>query len=166
MAGMMQRLKIRIKIAIAYVFYLPGLIMHEGAHALAAILTFSKITAVNLVPSINFYEDGRYKVVYGYVNSVARIRAAYMVIGAAPLFLLAIPIGVASYNGWVDLNTGAIALDTMLAVDNAWFVFMTLQVFWGCIPSSQDIKVFFHGMISPSGLVITAILIALVYYGL
>jgi hypothetical protein len=157
------RLKIIVKVFFTYLFYLPGLVLHEGAHALAAIATLSKITDFVLIPRVKFSkDDSSYEVIYGYVNSVGSCRASYMLIGLAPFLLWTIPLLVANYFGWLNISTGEVFWEKMISAENWWFVILFLQIAWAGYPSSQDWKVFFHGLASVSGIVIIvgAILLA------
>lgn len=159
MDNFLFRLKIRVKVFFVYLFYFPGLILHEGSHAVAAILTISKITQINLFPSIHFAPDNSsYQVTYGYVSSIAMYRAAYMVIGLAPFALWAIPFFIGQYFGWIDAGPWVIHWKKLLCFENWWFFLLLSQITWAGFPSSQDWKVFFEGLLSISAIVVFGLL--------
>lgn len=166
MANFIFRSQVIAKTLFIYVFYLPGLILHEGSHAIAAIITGSKIISIKLIPSIEFAQnDKSYKVVYGYVNSIARLRAAYMVIGLAPFFLWLIPIFIMKSHHWISIEPFGIDFKEMLQFRNVWFFILLVQILWAGNPSSQDWKVFFYGLFSISTiLIVSAILSIYVYF--
>lgn len=151
---MIYKIKILIKILFIYLFYLPGLILHEGSHVLAALLTFSSIKEIKLFPSVKFENNGAYTVTYGYVSSAVRFKASFMLIGIAPLFLWLIPISIVLTGGWINIDTMKISWDATLQKDNLPFVYLFLQIFWAGSPSSQDWKVFFEGLFSVSGFIL------------
>lgn len=155
MDNFLFRLKIRAKVFFVYLFYFPGLILHEGSHAVAAILTMSKITQINLFPSIDFAPDNSaYRVTYGYVRSIAMYRAAYMLIGLAPFALWAIPFFIGKHLGWIDSNLWIIHWKELLSFNNWWFFLLLSQIIWAGFPSSQDWRVFFEGLLSISAIVV------------
>jgi len=151
---MIYKAKILIKILFIYLFYLPGLILHEGSHALAALMTLSSIKEIKLFPNIQFEDNGAYRVTYGYVSSAVRFKASFMLIGIAPLFLWLIPANIVLTEGWISIDTMKIYWDTILRMRNLPFIYLFLQIFWAGFPSSQDWKVFFVGLFSVSGLVL------------
>lgn len=165
MDSLIFRVKIILKVIGAYIFYFPGLVLHEGSHALAAIITLSKITKISLFPSIQFApDDSSYKVTYGYVRSVSNIKAAYMLIGLAPLFLWLIPLYIATNKQWIDLTEMGINFTLMLDIKNWWFFYLLFQITWAGIPSRQDWKVFLEGLLSVSTAIL-AIILYILYFG-
>jgi len=160
---MIYKIKILIKILFIYLFYFPGLILHEGSHVLAALITFSSIKEIKLFPSVKFENNGAYTVTYGYVSSVVRFKASFILIGIAPLLLWLIPAYIALTGGWINIDTMKISWDTTLQKDNLPFVYFFLQIFWAGFPSSQDWKVVAHGLFSVSGAVII-VLASILYY--
>ena len=106
MDSMFYRARIAIKVFFTFIFYFPGLVLHEGSHAIVALATLSKITKIKLFPSIEFNKhDSGYTVVYGYVESIAAYRVSNVAIGLAPFLLWLIPIYVMNHNGWINLDT-------------------------------------------------------------
>lgn len=151
MDSLLFKIKAVIKMLITYVFYFPGLVLHEGSHALAALVTMSKITSIKLLPSISFSPSSNaYTVTYGYVNSIGSYRVAYVLIGLAPIGLWLIPTYIAQQNGWFDYHTLSIHWSQFLRLQNWWFILLIIQITWAGTPSSQDWKVFFHGLFSVS----------------
>jgi hypothetical protein len=155
--NLFYKTRIVAKTLFTYLFYLPGLVLHEASHALAALLTGSKITSIKLFPSIDFAPDkSGYSVTYGYVQSIARFRAAYMIIGVAPFFLWLIPLWTMGAKGWVTLDPLGINISEMFQLGNAWFLALLAQIAWAGSPSSQDWRVFFFGLFSASGFALIA----------
>lgn len=155
----LTKLRIFLQTTWAYLFYLPGLILHEGSHALMAILTLSRITKIKLFPSITFSKDASsYSVIYGYVQSVAKFKAAYMFIGIAPLLLWIIPVVIAQRSGWVDLVNLHFFPERFFMLKNIWFLYVLAQISWAGYPSSQDWKVFATGLLSISGFFVVLVI--------
>lgn len=158
MDSLFFRLRTIFKVFWVYIFYFPGLVLHEGSHALAAFVTFSKITKISLFPTIHFApDDSAYKVTYGYVRSVASYKAAYMLIGLAPFLLWLIPVWIAIYLGWVSLNPIHITTEKIFQLKNWWFLLLVFQISWAGFPSKQDWNVFFEGLLSISGIITIAL---------
>lgn len=151
MDSLFFRFKVWVKVLFLYSFYFPGLVLHEGSHAIAAVLTLSRVTWINLFPSVEFAEDdSAYRVTYGYVKSIATYQVAYMFIGLAPFILWLIPYFIVRHLGWVEFGPLTIHWKSILQLENWWFFLILSQIIWSGFPSSQDWKVFFHGLFSVS----------------
>lgn len=154
-----RKLVITLRVTWIYFFYFPGLVLHEGSHAIASIITMSQILEIKLFPKITFAQDmSSYSTVYGYVRSAVKYNAAFMLIGLAPFFLWLIPIMIAIWLGWINIADREIYWSQILVFKNIWFVYLLIQISWAGYPSSQDWKVFFTGLFSMSAIIVFGIL--------
>lgn len=154
----LNKLKILSIVFLNYLFFFPGLVLHELTHALMAKITYSRITDISLFPSITFREDG-YSVTYGYVSSQPKIKVMLIFIGLAPLLLWVIPPLFLYSCHILVLSHGSFALHTneITFLNMSFFAYIMSQVFWAGFPSRQDMKIAFLGLFSFSGIVIVLI---------
>lgn len=163
---MFYKLGVLVKESWKSILFLPGTFLHELSHYLVAVLTGSTVVAFSLIPKVEFSQNGTYRVTYGSVQSVAKIKAAYILIGLSPLLLL-IPIYyILDYLNFFIYHDGYynINFNEALTLKNILWDILIIQLLSGCLPSSQDIKVVLSGIFSISGVVIITLIVLMTIY--
>lgn len=140
-----------IKLYLSAIFEIVGTYLHETAHFLVALLTFSKITSFSYFPSYSFKTRN---FTYGSVGYIPRFKAAKIFIGLAPLLVWLLP--------YYYLPDGIILLNESFFGSNWWWFFDASNWWWfvvlliayqGGIPSRVDIQNVLDGMFSVSGII-------------
>jgi hypothetical protein len=159
-----------------------GTFLHEAAHWTAAKITLSETPSSAVIEEED--ENGnKFKknvpgftiiprikkdyVVYGHVFSIPRINASLVLISAAPLvWLVALYYLLLSYGFlYVSLENGKLFFNLnyqkLFILDNWLILYVSLQLIWAGTLSSQDIRMFFKGLFSPSFIAIALVLVGI-----
>ncbi|MFA6195334.1 MAG: hypothetical protein WC656_01665 [Sulfurimonas sp.] len=172
---MQNKISLYIKVFSQFLFYLIGTFLHEAAHWIAAKLTLSETPAIAVIEEEDI-NGNKFKktvsgftiiprikkdyVVYGHVFSIPRINASLVLISAAPLvwfialYYLLLNCGfifITIENGKIFLNFN---YKEFFTPQNLLIIYISLQLIWAGTLSSQDIKMFFKGVLSVSFIII------------
>lgn len=147
-----------------FIFFFPGTFLHELAHYGAA-LVLGKAEGFSVWPRA---EDNSF--VFGSVRSRTRYKVLSSFIAIAPLlwwvglFFLLRYLRVIGRNGVPEINFG-MGVDTLksFSLSDAFLLWLFTQILWAGKPSLQDIKNFFRGLFSVSGLLFISIAAGLFY---
>ena len=155
----------RIRLLIKLIFYFPGTVLHELAHYIAALL-LGKAEGFSVVPRT---EGDTY--VLGSVKSRTRYKVLSSFIALAPIIWWIIlfltlrhlhVIGMGRNSPHIHFSAIAKKLRTFTLLD-VFFFWLFIQMLWAGRLSFPDIKNFFRGLFSFSGLVLV-IVAAAAYY--
>lgn len=175
---MLNRIYLYISVFSQFLFYLPGTFLHEASHWIAAKLTFSHtpskaiieeedengnkiqkvVAGFTIIPKIK-----KDQVVYGHVLSVPKLNAVMVLISVAPLVWLVVLYNLLSYYGYASMffKNGNIYFNmdysNFFVLKNWLLFYITLQLIWAGTLSSQDIKMFFKGVFSPSFIALASV---------
>lgn len=116
-------------------FRLPSTFLHELAHFIIALLTFSDVKGFSLIPRI---ENKR--IVLGRVSVSPRYKVALTFVGFAPLLNAVIAFAIYYYD--------------VIVVNRIFTFILQFYLLLGSIPSWQDIKVAIEGLFSISGIIL------------
>ncbi|HEY69921.1 MAG TPA: hypothetical protein G4O08_04975 [Anaerolineae bacterium] len=138
------------KIEIAFFFYalllLPGVVLHEASHLLAARLLRVRTRSFSMIPKMRY--DGTIRFGYVETDRVGHVRSA--LIGAAPLAsgILVLALLVYGNLGWssIGMDGEAFTLETLplywerlIETPNlGWWLYLAIVVSNTMLPSSAD----------------------------
>lgn len=168
---MRNNLTLYIKVFFQFIFYLIGTFLHEFAHWTFAKLTFSEtpsratieeedengnkikieVAGFTIIPKIK-----KDYVVYGHVLSIPKVNASLILISAAPLLWLVALYYLLFIYGYLEflVQDGEIYFSLnykeLFTFNNWLIIYISLQLLWAGTLSSQDVKMFFKGVFSPS----------------
>ena len=158
---------LRIKLILKFVFYLFGTFLHELSHYTAALF-LGKPEGFSLMPKI---EDGSF--IFGSVKYRVRYKVLSSFIASAPLLwwvfliLMLLHFKLVLMSWWVPgLNYSLIWQRLKsFSLSDVVLIWLFIQLLWAGRLSSKDVKNFFSGIFSVSGLVLIST-IALIIYAL
>lgn len=141
-------------------FYLFGTFLHESAHFISALL-FGESSGFSLIPGT---EENR--IVFGRTTARVRCRVFHAFIAAAPLiwwFALGWLLNISDVPHLILTSperAPAVIMKKIMhfSVKDLLFLWLAFQLFWAGKPSRQDVKIFFRGIVSPSGIALLAVL--------
>ncbi|MBW6487542.1 hypothetical protein [Sulfurimonas sp.] len=177
---MLSRVYLYISVFTQFLFYLPGTFLHEAAHWIVAKLTFSHtptkaiiededengnkihktVSGFTIIPKIK-----KDQVVYGHVLSIPKFDIALVFISAAPLVWIVALYYILSHYGYISLGfeNGNIYFSadysSFFSLSNWLLIYIALQLIWASTLSSQDIKMFFKGVFSPSSFILLSFIL-------
>lgn len=167
-----------IKVFTQFIFYLIGTFLHEFAHYILAIVTFSTVPKTATVEEedangnkIQVQKKGftiipqikTDKIVYGHVLAIPKIKAAFVLISIAPLIWIVVLYYMLTYLNYlhIGINNGSFYSEfnytNFFTLKNWLVIYMSLQLLWAGTLSPQDIKMFFSGLFSISSLLMIAV---------
>jgi hypothetical protein len=153
-----------VRLLLKFIFFFPGTFLHELAHYGAALI-LGKAEGFSVWPRV----EGN-SFVFGSVKSRTRYKVLSSFIAIAPLlwwaglFLLLRHLRIVGANGMPTIHFGMI-VDTLkyFSLSDAFLLWLFVQILWAGKPSLQDIKNFFRGLFSVSGLLLILITAGLLY---
>lgn len=155
----------RIKLLLKFVFYFLGTCLHELAHYIAALI-LGKAEGFSVFPKI---EGDRF--IFGSVKSRARYKVLSSFIAAAPLVWWAVLFFVLRHFHIIRISSGMPEINANMIIkrietfslSDLFYIWLFIQILWAGKLSMQDIKNFFKGVFSISGLVLILASAALFY---
>ena len=166
---MFEKIKVYIKLWLKSLFVLPATTMHELMHFLIAILTLSKITSFNLIPKIKWDDNNPAEIIYGSVGYVPKLKMLHIPISLAPLLLIPLSWFMLYYfhiiNILVDFSHLYVNYSTILSIKGIIALFAVIEMLWGSIPSTQDLKNVKDGILSLSFLFFMIVAVGIYYDG-
>jgi hypothetical protein len=156
---------VKIRLLLKIVFLFVGTFLHELAHYAAALL-FGKPSGFSVVPRIS--GD---RVVLGNVQAGVRYKVLSAFIAAAPLlwwlilYLLLAHFRVIRTTIERPLIHFTFSLDRLASFSlmNVVFFWLAVQLLWAGRLSAQDVKTFFAGLFSLSGLSLALTVATLIF---
>ena len=155
----------KLRLILKFIFFLPGTFLHELTHYVAALI-LGKAEGFSVWPKT----EGS-SIVFGSVRSRTRFRVLSSFIAAAPILWWAVLFIALRYIlfGGPEARTASNNIEAIIKRLNfssyvdAIILWLLLQILWAGKLSLQDIKNFFSGLLSISGLVLLAILAGAIY---
>lgn len=155
----------KLKLIGKFIFYFFGTFLHELSHYTAAFF-LGKPEGFSLMPKI---EGGSF--IFGSVRYRVRYKVLSSFIASAPLLwwvfliLMLLHFKLIQMSGWIPHLSYSLIWQRLksFSLSDAVFVWLFIQLLWAGRLSSKDIKNFFIGIFSVSGLVLISA-IALVLY--
>ena len=159
----MNRFKKRVKDILFIIFVLPGTLLHELLHAFGTFISGGNIKSFSLWPHFN--EDG--SITLGAVVSAHRYKWAFVITSIAPLFswvllyffVTRFVLPVFDFSNFELFQF----LKMFFSMDMLLYLYISYLLFMAGILSRQDIKVFFWGLFSISGMIFLLSTILAVY---
>jgi hypothetical protein len=157
--------EVKIRLLPKIIFLLPGTFFHELAHYLAAIV-FGKPAGFSVIPRISAEN-----LILGNVRASTRFKVFSSFIAVAPLvWWLVLYLLLAHFRvvrTAVDrplvhftLSFGSIGSFSLMNMVLFW---LAIELFWAGRLSAQDIKTFFAGLFSVSGLFLAVTITTLIF---
>ena len=155
----------KLKLIGKFIFYFFGTFLHELSHYAAAFF-MGKPEGFSLIPKI---EGGSF--IFGSVSYRVRYKVLSSFIASAPLLwwvvlvLMLLYFKLMQISGWIPHFNYSLIWQRFksFSLSDAVFIWLFIQLLWAGRLSSRDIKNFFSGIVSVSGLVLISA-IALVLY--
>ena len=155
----------KLKLIGKFIFYFFGTFLHEFSHYTAAFF-MGKPEGFSLIPKI---EGGSF--IFGSVSYGVRYKVLSSFIASAPLLwwvvlvLMLLYFKLMQISGWIPHFNYSLIWQRFksFSLSDAVFIWLFIQLLWAGRLSSRDIKNFFSGIVSVSGLVLISA-IALVLY--
>ena len=115
------------------------------------------VNKISLWPKrISYEKDGKiyWKETYGFVESSSNVGAITFLVSLAPLINLLILFYILKYNGIILFFHNADFINITIAIQKITWQHMLISwvLFFGGIPSSQDFKIAFKSLFTPSGI--------------
>ena len=162
----MEKIIALIELFFRSIIGFPATFMHEFMHALVAIIFFSKIKEINLIPKIEF-SGSFYHITYGYVKTIPRLIVFNIPISLAPFlnlilfFIILVKIGVIEYS-IEEFLIIKLNYSKLFALD--WFeIYLLIELFLAGFPSREDFFIAFKSLFSLSSIIFLIILIGGIY---
>jgi hypothetical protein len=156
----------RIRLLYKVVFYLFGTFLHELAHYVAAVI-LGKAEGFSLIPRI---EERSF--VFGRVKSRVKYRVLSSFVATAPLVWWAVLLLILWHLRLIGISLGKPELHPGIltrqiqafTVKDGLFIWLFLQMLWAGMLSTEDVRNFFKGLLSVSGIILIAAFAVLVYF--
>ena len=148
------------------ILLLPGTFAHELMHLLVATITGSRITSFSLIPKLTIMKNGKYNAEFGSVGFRPKIKAFNFLVGLAPLLLWAVIGGVlykVNILSYSEEQGVMIDFNKFFDIASFWIWVLIIELGWGSLPSSVDIKTSLKGFFSISGLILIGIIGVAIY---
>ncbi|KAF0145978.1 MAG: hypothetical protein FD156_346 [Nitrospirae bacterium] len=156
----------KLKLIGKFIFYFFGTFLHELSHYAAAFF-MGKPEGFSLIPKI---EGGSF--IFGSVSYRVRYKVLSSFIASAPLLwwvvlvLMLLYFKLMQISGWIPHFNYSLIWQRLksFSLSDAVFIWLFIQLLWAGRLSSKDIKNFFSGFFSVSGLVLIAITALSIYF--
>ncbi|MEK6581259.1 MAG: hypothetical protein AABY50_03800 [Nitrospirota bacterium] len=156
----------KLKLIGKFIFYFFGTFLHELSHYAAAFF-LGKPEGFSLMPKI---EGGSF--IFGSVRYRVRYKVLSSFIASAPLLwwgglaLMLLYFKLIQMRGWIPHFNYSLIWQRVksFSLSDAIFIWLFIQLLWAGRLSSKDIKNFFSGIFSVSGLVLIAITALVIYF--
>ena len=153
----------RLRLILKFIFFLPGTFLHELTHYVAALI-LGKAEGFSVWPKV----EGN-SFIFGSVKSRTRVKVLSSFIAVAPILWWAVLFIILRHVLFSrpEHSVGFFAAMTKglktFSYTDAVLLWLLVQILWAGRLSIQDIKNFFSGLLSVSGLALLAIVAGLVY---
>jgi len=156
----------RIRLLCKVIFYLFGTFLHELAHYVAALL-LGKAEGFSVMPRV----EGE-SFVFGSVKSRVKFKVLSSFVATAPLIWWAVLLLILWHlrlvgmsRGKPDFHLGILTRRLQsFSVKDALFIWLFLQMIWAGILSTRDVRNFFNGLLSVSGVILVAAVAVAIYF--
>ncbi|MFO0752181.1 MAG: hypothetical protein U0411_02510 [Thermodesulfovibrionales bacterium] len=153
-----------LRILLKVVFYLTGSFLHELAHYIAALL-LGKPEGFSLIPR----KRGR-QIIFGSVTASYTYKVYGSLIAAAPLIWWGVLYLVLRDLGILQVALDGSRFHLIVSAERAGksllahlpFLWLSIQLLWAGRLSTQDLKEFVRGLVSPSGAILIAAVVVCV----
>lgn len=157
--------RLKIATALKFVFFFLGTFLHESAHYFFALL-LGKAEGFSLLPR----REGD-NLVFGAVKSRTKFKVLSSFIAASPLLWWAVLFIMMVHFRIIRISGNMPRFDFGLAMRkiehfSRWdffYLWIFVQMIWAGKLSGADLKNFFRGFLSVSGLIFIIILAAIIY---
>ncbi len=154
-----------IRLILKSIFFFHGTFLHELAHYVAALI-LGRAEGFSVWPKI---QGGHF--VFGSVNSRTRYKVLSSFIAFAPLIWWVVLLLILRYLRIIGTDAGPCSINFRLILKKVeslnlskiLFLWLFLQILWAGRPSLEDLKNFFKGLFSVSGIILIAVVAALIY---
>jgi hypothetical protein len=155
----------RIRLILKFIFFFPGTCLHELAHYIAALI-LGKAEGFSVRPKV---EGGSF--VFGSVKSSSKYKVLSSFIAIAPLLWWVVLVLILRYLHVIGAGNSVPAIHFGMMVkklksfslSDAFFLWLFMQILWAGRPSLQDVKNFFRGFLSVSGILLISMAAGLIY---
>jgi len=155
----------RVGLVVKCIFYLFGTFLHEIAHYGAASV-LGRADGFSIMPRI---EGDTF--IFGSVRSRVRFKVLSSVVATAPviwwafLFLLLVHLQMIGMKGHIPKIHFSVLSERIrfFSLRDIFFLWLFIQMLWAGMLSLHDIKNFFKGLFSISGLLLITAATAIIY---